>query len=126
MIFSPCAAPGSRRSRSKRGRCVAGAPGLSPQRGKTRVVTLKEGFDFLRFHVGRYRGRPLIKPSKAAIRRIRDRLRTELRSLRGHNARAVIRKLNPVIRGWAAYYQTQVSSQTFKALDHHLWQLTYK
>jgi RNA-directed DNA polymerase len=100
--------------------------GLAFNELKTQVVSLDEGFDFLGFNVRRYRGRPLIKPSTAAIRRIRQRLRTELRSLRGHNARAVIRRLNPIIRGWAAYYRTQVSSQTFQALDHYLWQLTYK
>jgi RNA-directed DNA polymerase len=38
----------------------------------------------------------------------------------------VIRKLNPIIRGWAAYYRTQVSSETFKVLDQYLWTLTYK
>ena len=67
----------------------------------------------------------IAKPSKAAQRRIRERLRTELRSLRGSNAQAVIRKLNPIIRGWAAYYRTQVSSEVFDALDHHLWRLTW-
>jgi len=100
--------------------------GLAFNEDKTRVVTLAQGFDFLGFHVRRYRGRPLIKPSKAAVRRIRERLRTELRSLRGHNARAVIRRLNPIIRCWAAYYRTQVSSDAFHSLDHYLWGLTYK
>jgi RNA-directed DNA polymerase len=38
----------------------------------------------------------------------------------------VIRRLNPIIRGWAAYYRTQVSSQRFKMLDQHLWALTYR
>ena len=60
--------------------------GLAFNEDKTRVVSLDEGFDFLGFNVRRYRGRPLIKPSKAALRRIRERLRTELRSLRGHSA----------------------------------------
>ena len=91
--------------------------GLAFNEDKTRVVTLDEGFDFLGFNVRRYHGTPLIKPSKAAIRRIRERLRTEMRSLRGTNAAAVIRRLNPIIRGWAAYYRTQVSSETFSALD---------
>ena len=93
---------------------------------KTRVVTLDEGFDFLGFNVRRYGTKPLIKPSKAAQRRIRERLRTELRSLRGSNAQAVIKRLNPIIRGWAAYYRTQVSSEVFDALDHYLWRLTCK
>jgi RNA-directed DNA polymerase len=100
--------------------------GLSLSEDKTRVVTLDEGFDFLGFNVRRYRGKPLIKPSKAAQRRIRERLRTELRSLRGTNAQAVIKRLNPIIRGWAAYYRTQVSSDVFNALDGYLWRLTYK
>jgi RNA-directed DNA polymerase len=100
--------------------------GLSFNEGKTRVVTLDEGFDFLGFNVRRYRGKPLIKPSKAAQRRIRERLRTELWSLRGANAQAVIKRLNRIIRGWAAYYRTQVSSDVFNALDGYLWRLTYK
>jgi RNA-directed DNA polymerase len=100
--------------------------GLAFNEDKTRVVTLDEGFDFLGFNVRRYGSKPLIKPSKAAQRRIRERLRTELRSLRGTNAEAVIKRLNPIIRGWAAYYRTQVSSDVFSSLDHYLWQLTYK
>ncbi len=83
--------------------------GLAFNEDKTRVVPLDEGFDFLGFNVRRYGNKPLIKPSKAAVRRIRERLRTELRSLRGTNAPTVIKKLNPIIRGWAAYYRTQVT-----------------
>jgi RNA-directed DNA polymerase len=38
----------------------------------------------------------------------------------------VVRRLNPIIRGWAAHYRTQVSGRTFERLDHYLWQLTYR
>jgi RNA-directed DNA polymerase len=100
--------------------------GLAFNEDKTRIVTLGEGFDFLGFNVRRYHGKLLIKPAKTAVKRIRERLRTELRSLRGANAQAVIARLNPIIRGWAAYYRTVVSSETFSALDHYLWKLTYK
>jgi RNA-directed DNA polymerase len=100
--------------------------GLAFNEQKTQVVTLAEGFDFLGFNVRRYGNKSLIKPSKTAIRRIRARLRSELRSLRGTNAAAVIKKLNPIIRGWANYYRTKVSSETFKKLDQYLWKLTYK
>ena len=100
--------------------------GLAFNEDKTRIVTLDEGFDFLGFNVRRYHGKLLIKPSKAALKRIRERLRTEMRSLRGTNAQAVIARLNPIVRGWAAYYRTVVSSETFTALDHYLWKLTYK
>jgi RNA-directed DNA polymerase len=100
--------------------------GVAFNEDKTRVVSLDEGFDFLGFNVRRYGTKPLIKPSKAAVRRIRGRLRSDLRSLRGSNAQAVIKRLNPIIRAWAAYYRTQVSSETFKGLDQYLWELTFK
>jgi RNA-directed DNA polymerase len=100
--------------------------GLAFNEDKTRVVTLAEGFDFLGFNVRRYHGKLLIKPSKAAVRRIRERLRTELRALRGSNAPAVIKALNPIIRGWANYYRTHIAAEIFAKLDQYLWRLTYK
>jgi RNA-directed DNA polymerase len=100
--------------------------GLAFNEDKTRVVTLSEGFDFLGRNVRRYHGKLLIKPSKAVIKRIRERLRTEMWALRGANAQAVIKRLNPIIRGWAAYYRTVVSSEIFTSLDSYMWTLTYK
>ena len=101
--------------------------GLAFNEDKTRIVHLSEGFDFLGFNVRRYPNRKLlIKPSQAAIRRVRERLTSELRTLRGGNAMAVIARLNPIIRGWAAYYRGVVSSRLFSSLDHYLWHITYK
>jgi RNA-directed DNA polymerase len=100
--------------------------GLVFNEDKTRIVTLEEGFDFLGFNVRSYHGTLLTKPSKAAIRRVRERLRTELRSLRGANAQAVLERLNPIIRGWSAYYRGAVSSEMFNTLDDYMWKLTYK
>jgi group II intron reverse transcriptase/maturase len=102
------------------------ARGLALNEDKTRIACLDEGFDFLGFTVRRYRGTLLITPSKQAVRRIRGRLRIEMRSLRGTNAAAVIARLNPIIGGWAAYYRNVVSSKVFTDLDHYMWQLTYK
>jgi len=90
--------------------------GLVFNEDKTRVVTLDEGFDSLGFTVRRQSGKLLIRPSKAALGRIRERLRTEMRALRGANAAAVLVRLNPIIRGWAAYFRTVVSSEVFSAL----------
>ena len=53
-------------------------------------------------------------------------LSTEMRVLRGANSDGVIRMLNPIIAGWAAFYRIGVSSRAFQALDHHVWRLTYK
>src|ERR1035437_3535815 len=49
-----------------------------------------------------------------------------MRALRGANAALVLVRLNPIIRGWAAYYRTVVFSEAFSALDKYLWRLTYK
>jgi RNA-directed DNA polymerase len=77
--------------------------GLAFNEDKTRIVRLEDGFDFLGFNVRRYRRKLLIKPSRAAVGRLRERLAAEMRVLRGGNAMAVIARINPVIRGWTAY-----------------------
>jgi RNA-directed DNA polymerase len=101
--------------------------GLAFNEDKTRIVHLSEGFCFLGFHVRLHRNRKLlIKPSKAAIKRIRERLAAEMRALRGANAEAAIRTLNPIIRGWSAYYRSVVSSAVFASLDFYVWKLAYK
>ncbi|XVQ86189.1 group II intron reverse transcriptase/maturase [Microbispora siamensis] len=100
--------------------------GLVFNEDKTRIVSLTEGFDFLGFNIRRYGAKLLIKPSTAAMRRIRRRLADEVRTLRGSNAVALLATLNPIIRGWAAYYRTGVSSRAFSSLDDHMWRLLYK
>ena len=65
--------------------------GLAINEDKTRIVHLSEGFDFLGFNIRRYGAKLLIKPSTAAIRRLRNRLASETRKLRGSNARALSR-----------------------------------
>jgi RNA-directed DNA polymerase len=100
--------------------------GLVFNEDKTRIVHLDEGCDFLGFNVRRQSGKLLIKPSKAAVKRIRQRLRAEMRSLRGANVAMVLQRLTPIVRGWAAYYRSAVSSEVFNALDAYLWRLTYK
>jgi RNA-directed DNA polymerase len=101
--------------------------GLAFNEDKTKIVHLSEGFGFPGFNIRRYPSRKLlIKPSQAAIRRVRERLASELRTLRGGNATAVIAALNPVIRGWAACYRGVVSSGVFSSLDDYMWKLTYK
>jgi RNA-directed DNA polymerase len=101
--------------------------GLAFNEDKTKIVHLDEGVGFLGFDIRRYQNRKLlIKPSKAAIKRVRERLASETRALRGSNAAAVIATLNPVIRGWAAYYRGAVSSRVFSSLDDYMWKLTWK
>ena len=101
--------------------------GLAFNEAKTRIISADRGCDFLGFGIRRYpNGKLLIKPSTAAIKRVRERLAAEVRSLRGDNALAVIARLNPIIRGWAAFYRHVVSGEVFNALDAYVWKLTYR
>ena len=101
--------------------------GLAFNEAKTRIVRLDEGFEFLGFHLRRYpNGKLLIKPSVTAVKRFRKRLATEFHALRGANVAAVLAKINPIVRGWVAYYRTAVSSGVFHTLTDYLWRLAYK
>jgi RNA-directed DNA polymerase len=99
--------------------------GLSLSSEKTRIVHLTEGFDFLSFNVRHHQAprtsrtgyKLLIRPSKQAVRKKRWDLREVWLRLKGHNLNAVLRKLNPIIRGWADYFRFGVASRTFRALD---------
>jgi RNA-directed DNA polymerase len=101
--------------------------GLVFNEDKTQITHLNRGVDFVGFTIRRFpNGKLLTKPSNEAMRRIRSRLSTEIRALRGSNADAVIAKMNPIVSGWAAYYRIGVSKRTFNALDAHMWRLVYK
>jgi RNA-directed DNA polymerase len=105
--------------------------GLRFNEDKTQIVHAEDGFSFLGFDIRRYvdrqgSGKLLIKPSAESVKRLRKRLSTDIRALRGANAAAVIFHLNPIVKGWSAYYRSVVSSKIFSALDHHMWHLTYR
>ncbi len=102
--------------------------GLQLSTEKTRIVTLKDGFDFLGFNVRIYPTKQkrsgwvtLIKPSKPSVLKIRKRLRDEMLHMAGHNVPMVIKRLNPIIHGWANYFRTGVSNNTFHSLDRQLF-----
>jgi RNA-directed DNA polymerase len=106
------------------------ARGLSFAEEKTRIVHLREGFNFLGFNIRHYRKplttktgwKLLIKPSKQSVQKIRERLRQEWHSLRGHKVQVVIERLNPIIRGWANYFRAGVAAEIFNGLDHWMFQ----
>jgi RNA-directed DNA polymerase len=102
--------------------------GLLLSEEKTRIVHLKDGFDFLGFNVRHYKvsntttgWKLLIKPSKKSVQKIREKLRQIWLKHKGHNVAVLIKKLNPIIRGWANYFRIGVSSETFSALDHWMF-----
>jgi RNA-directed DNA polymerase len=99
--------------------------GLSLSEEKTRIVHLSEGFDFLGFNVRHYpcpqtsrSGYKLrITPSKKAVLGKVGEIRDIWLASHGHSVKAVLWKLNPIIRGWADYYRKSVASKTFGKLD---------
>lgn len=103
--------------------------GLSLSEEKTRIVHLSEGFDFLGFNVRHYpcpqtsrSGYKLrITPSKKAVLGKVGEIRDIWLALHGHNVKAVLWKLNPIIRGWANYYRKSVASKTFSKLDNWMF-----
>ena len=107
--------------------------GLTLADDKTRIVHLTAGFDFLGFNVRLYPtptakagAKLFIKPSPAAVKRLRTRLRHEWHLLAGTNARAVLHCLSPIITGWANYYKPGVSAKTFVSLDHYMTQCAWR
>jgi RNA-directed DNA polymerase len=114
--------------------------GLDLHPTKTRVTHTLEpyegqvGFDFLGFTVRQYRvgkhhtgkdtkGNPsgyktIITPSKQARKRHTQEIKRLLRKLRSAPQQAVIRALNPVIRGWTNYYKGWVCSRVFSTCEY--------
>jgi RNA-directed DNA polymerase len=102
--------------------------GLKLSEEKTRIVHLTEGFDFLSYNVRHYRDfsrntchKLLIKPSKDAVQRIREKLRNEWARLKSKPVAAIIETLNPIIRGWANYHRVVVASKTFREMDYWMF-----
>src|SRR5712692_846210 len=89
------------------------ARGLTLSGEKTKIVHLREGFDFLGFHIRHYPApqtsrvgyRLRITPSKHAVQEVRKKLRTLWRQSLGSEVGAVLHVLNPRIRGWANYFR---------------------
>lgn len=100
--------------------------GLELSAEKTRIVPIEEGFDFLGFNHRHYNGKLLIKPSKQKVLDFCKRLGEEIRKLNGHKQEDVIRKLNPILRGFANYYKGVVSKETFSYISHRLWQYLWR
>jgi len=111
-------------------RTLAGI-GLHLHPDKTRIVHLTggaEGFDFLGFHhrmvaSRKWRGRSYLQkwPSERAMASIRAKVRDHTpRSYVGRDLRYVVEELNPVLRGWGAYYRWGNSSRKFAAVDSYV------
>ena len=102
------------------------ARGLRLSETKTRLTRIHDGFDFLGFHLQKFRGTLLITPSRSAIREVKEKIRHIMKTHKGASATALVKRLNPVIRGWASAYRHVVSKAIFRKLDHYVQQRLWR
>jgi RNA-directed DNA polymerase len=119
--------------------------GLELKPSKTRlahtfntVENEKPGFNFLgfnirQFSVGRYHSgkntqgellgfKTIITPSKEKVKVHYDKIAEVISNHKATPQSALIAHLNPIIRGWANYYSTVVSKETYGKLDTLMYQ----
>jgi RNA-directed DNA polymerase len=99
--------------------------GLSLSEPKTRVCHIDEGFDFLGWRIQRraWRSRTgktavYTYPSKKSLASIKGKVRQLTRRARHRTLADLLRRLNPVLRGWCTYFRYGVSKRTFSYIDH--------
>jgi RNA-directed DNA polymerase len=100
--------------------------GLDLSEEKTRIVHIKQGFDFLGQNVRKYGSKLLIKPSRKSIKSLLDKVRAIVKANKTARQAVLIHKLNPVIRGWTNYHRHVVSSYVFNHIDNQIWHLLWK
>lgn len=104
--------------------------GLKLKESKTKIIHLDEGFDFLGFNFRRYKSynkdgsikfKLLVIPAKKKISRIKNKIRLIFIDRTIGKPIDLIRKLNPILRGWSNYYSCVVSSRTFNYVSSYVW-----
>ncbi|MEG4284995.1 group II intron reverse transcriptase/maturase [Microcoleus sp. A006_D1] len=90
----------------------------------------KTGFDFLGFSIQQYKVgqyeskqgfKTIITPSQKKQREHYHAIASIIDAHKTAPQKALITRLNPVIRGWANYYSTVVSKDTYSRLDHEIF-----
>jgi RNA-directed DNA polymerase len=100
--------------------------GLELSAEKTLITSMDDGFDFLGFNSRHYDGKLLIKPSKKKVLAFCKRLGEEIKNLSSVEQEVLIKKLNPILRGFANYYKGVVSKETFCYISYRLWQYLWR
>lgn len=98
-----------------------GKVGLQLSQEKTKKTSIDKGFDFLGFHIRKYNGKLLIKPSKDNIKRFQKEIRTLIKKGVAWPTDKLIHALNKKVTGWTNYYRTVVSSKVFSSIDNQIF-----
>jgi group II intron reverse transcriptase/maturase len=115
--------------------------GLELHPDKTRRVDLswgKQGFDFLGCHLRKRLSGPIWEkarkrvyflqrwPAERSMKRVRQRVKelTDQRHMGVKDVRVLIRKINPMLRGWGNYFRTGNAAKKFNQVDSYVaWRL---
>jgi RNA-directed DNA polymerase len=97
---------------------------LSPE--KTRITHINQGFDFLGQQVRSFGGKLVIQPSKKNTHTFLDKIRQLIKANSNVDQATLIRRLNPVIKGWANYHRHVSAKATFLQVDHEIWQALWR
>ncbi len=101
--------------------------GLRLSDAKTKICHIDEGFDFLGFRVVRQHkrgsGRSCVYtyPAKRSLAELKAKVRTMTRGATDLALTNLLHRLNPVLRGWTAYFRHGVSKATFNYLRAFVW-----
>ena len=94
--------------------------GLKLSEEKTLITHIAEGFNFLGQRVRKFGKKLLIKPTRQSVRSLLDKARQRIGSCHKMKAAVLIRKLNPILCGWANYHRHVVSKRTYHRIDYYV------
>lgn len=107
---------------------VLSSMGLRLSEEKTRITHIDEGFDFLGWRIQRHRKKGTHKqyvytyPAKKSLASAMTKVKTICRRMDlKQPLDALLRQLNPMLRGWCEYFRPGVSSATFGYLSDYVW-----
>ena len=100
--------------------------GLQLSEEKTVITHIGEGFDFLGKNIRKYNGKLLIKPCKSAVKSFLGKVRDIIKSSKSIKQEILIRRLNPVIRGWVNNQRYVVSSKVFSTVDYEIYKCLWQ
>ena len=101
--------------------------GLALSKEKTGVAHIDEGIDFLGWRIQRHQGSNgrryvYTYPSKRSLQDAKAKVKAITQTDHQQTLDQLIHRLNPVLRGWCAYFRSGVSSRTFNYLRAYTWQ----
>ncbi len=104
--------------------------GLRLSQEKSQVVHIDDGFEFLGASVRKYKGKLLMKPTRANTIAFARDIKEYIRNRRGVKTEHLIHQLNRRLRGWANAFRHLVSSKAFRFIDscvfRQLWRWARK